>query len=203
MPDGNSLACRIRAALGGAAKVSAEGWLAINLHYELLQKWNPRVNLVGPSTLAGAAEKHYGESLFLAAHMPEGIQTVLDCGSGAGFPGFPFAVVNTNVQVTLLEADKRKAAFLRESCNLPNVKVRTERLEQLAERPDAVITRAVDPRFVMSWGSKHTSWFGFIGSTNDVETLREDPALRPIVAAKLPWNEQSSIIWAMFHVEHR
>jgi len=160
------------------------------------------MNLIGPSTLAIAAEKHYGESLFLAARLPEGVRTVIDCGSGAGFPGFPLAVLRPDVQVTLLEADRRKAAFLRESCHLSNVQVRVQRLEQLEERPDAVISRAVDPRFVMAWGREHASLFGFIGSTADVESLAADPALGSALRAALPWQVLSSVLWATFHVKH-
>ncbi len=192
---------RVRRAWPGAPPALWEGWNAIEQHYELLCKWNAKVNLVGTSTLASAAEKHYGESLFLAAQLRDGVQTVIDCGSGAGFPGFPFAVLRPDVQVTLLEADRRKAAFLRESCLLSNVRVRVERLEQLEERPDAVITRAVDPRFVMAWGREHATRFGFIGSTADVESLAADPALGSVLKAALPWRAHSSILWATFHVK--
>ncbi len=201
MPSG-TVCERVCRAWPGMPPVPEEGWKSIEQHYELLRKWNPKVNLVGPSTLANAAEKHYGESLFLAARMPEGVRTVIDCGSGAGFPGFPLAVLRPDVQVTLLEVDRRKAAFLRESCGLSNVRVRVERLEQLDERPDAVITRAVDPRFVMDWGRKHASRFGFIGSTSDVEALAADPAVGEVLQSALPWQAHSSILWATFHVEH-
>lgn len=185
-----------------APPASWEGWKAIEQHYELLRKWNSKVNLVGPSTLASAAEKHYAESLFLAAVMPEGVRTVIDCGSGAGFPGFPVAVLHPEIQVTLLESDKRKAAFLRESCHFVNVRVRVERLEQIEERPDAVITRAVDPRFVMAWGREHAARFGFIGSTADVDTLSAEPALDSVFKTNLPWQSQSSVLWTTFHVKH-
>ena len=185
-----------------APPASWAGWKAIEQHYELLRKWNSKVNLVGPSTLASAAEKHYAESLFLAVRMPEGVRTIIDCGSGAGFPGFPFAVLRPDVQVTLLESDRRKAAFLREACHFNNVRVRVERLEQLTERTDAVITRAVDPRFVMSWGQKHAARFGFIGSSADVESLCAGPAFDDLFKTTLPWQSQSSVLWTTFHVKH-
>lgn len=185
-----------------APPASWEGWNAIEQHYELLRKWNSKVNLVGASTVANAAERHYAESLFLAAMMPEGVRSVLDCGSGAGFPGFPVAVLHPEVQVTLLESDKRKAAFLRESCHFNNVRVRVERLEQLEERPDVVITRAVDPRVVMAWGREHATWFGFIGSTADVDTLSMEPVVDSMFKTNLPWQSQSSVLWTTFHVKH-
>ena len=56
--------------------------------------------------------------------------TVLDVGSGAGFPGLPLAAFLPQVKVTLLEAVQRKAVFLREaSRSWDNVEVRNERLE--------------------------------------------------------------------------
>ena len=104
--------------------------------------------------------------------------------------------------MTLLESDRRKAAFLRESCHFNNVRVRVERLEQLEERPDAVITRAVDPRIVMAWGREHAAWFGFIGSTADVAALSAERAVDSVFKTNLPWQSQSSVLWTTFHVKH-
>jgi 16S rRNA (guanine(527)-N(7))-methyltransferase RsmG len=181
--------------------LSVAQWQAIDEHYHLLCKWNPKINLVGASTLPVAAEKHYAEGFFLAANCPEGIASVMDCGSGAGFPGFPLAVLAPTAHVTLLEADRRKAAFLREACSLGNVRVRAERLEDVKERFDAVITRAVDPLFVLSWAAGRAKHFGFIGSTEDVLRLATHPAVLDQTNLPLPWKPSSSILWAMFHVE--
>jgi predicted RNA methylase len=137
----------------------------------------------------------------LASLLPDGVETVLDVGSGAGFPGFPLAVLRPDVRVTLVESDRRKAAFLRESGSLGNITVLCRRLEEVEIRVDAVITRAVDPKFVLAWGAKHARHFGFIGSTSDCLSLRQHPYLLDAVSSSLPWLPSSSVLWRMFHVE--
>lgn len=184
-----------------APQLSKEQIATLQSHFSLLRKWNPKINLVGPSTLESAAVKHYAESLFLASLAPEGIEEVFDAGSGAGFPGFPIAVFHSGVHVTLVESDRRKAAFLRESCSLVNVRVLCGRLEGVDIQADAVVTRAVDPRFVLAWGAQHARRFGFIGSAADCALLRQHPTLVTAVSSPLPWQPASSALWGMFHVK--
>ena len=76
--------------------------------------------------------------------MPPGPLAIADIGSGAGFPGFPFAVLRPECSVTLIESHQRKAVFLREaSRGLPGVKVLAKRAEDVRDVFDAVISRAV------------------------------------------------------------
>lgn len=114
-------------------------------HYELLCRWNRVLNLTAIDKLEEAVKRHYCESLFLAERIPDvaGLR-VADVGSGAGFPGFPLAVLRPKCEVTLIEAHQRKAVFLREaSRNLGNVRVLAERAEEVDERFDWVVSRAV------------------------------------------------------------
>ncbi|MBE0656477.1 MAG: 16S rRNA (guanine(527)-N(7))-methyltransferase RsmG [Bryobacteraceae bacterium] len=191
----------VRGAWPELPALTGEQVAALHAHYSLLRKWNPKINLVGASTLETAAVKHYAESLYLASLLPDGMEAVLDVGSGAGFPGFPLAVLRPDVRVTLVESDRRKAAFLRESCTLSNVTVLCRRLDEVDSRIDAVITRAVDPRVVVSWGADHARHFGFLGSTSDCLSLRQHPSLLDAVSSLLPWLPSSSVLWGMFHVE--
>ena len=85
----------------------------LRTHYELLLHWNRRINLTSVREPREIVERHFGESLFLAAHMPQS-GSVVDIGSGAGFPGIPMAVVRRGLKVTLVESVGKKAAFLRE-----------------------------------------------------------------------------------------
>jgi 16S rRNA (guanine527-N7)-methyltransferase len=113
-------------------------------HYELLCRWNPKLNLVSKRSLAEAVTRHYGESLFLASRLPQGSLRVVDVGSGAGFPGIVVAAVRSGCQVTLVESDHRKSAFLREaSRGMPNVRVLSVRAESVEERFDWLTMRAV------------------------------------------------------------
>ncbi len=112
----------------------------LEAHYQLLCRWNQKLNLTSEESL----ERHYGESLFLAEHLPAGPLRIADIGSGAGFPGFPIAVVRPDCQVTLIESHQRKAVFLKEaSRKQPNIRVLAKRAEDVAEQFDWVVSRAV------------------------------------------------------------
>jgi 16S rRNA (guanine527-N7)-methyltransferase len=113
---------------------------ALRAHHELLQRWNKTLNL----TRIDSIERNYGESLFLGRHLPPGPLTICDIGSGAGFPGFPVAILRPECQVTLIESHQRKAVFLKEaSRGIPNIRVLAKRAEEVAERFDWAISRAV------------------------------------------------------------
>jgi 16S rRNA (guanine527-N7)-methyltransferase len=113
-------------------------------HLELLMRWNQTLNLTAIRSREEAVERHYGESLFLGTRLPEGALRIADVGSGAGFPGFPVAVLRPDCSVTLIESHQRKAVFLREaSRNVPNIRVLPKRAEDVAETFDWVISRAV------------------------------------------------------------
>lgn len=99
-------------------------------HFAMIRRWNQRINLTRIIRPTDAARLHYAESLF-GARFIIGERTVLDIGSGAGFPAIPLAVVRPDVQVAALEANHRKAVFLKEAkdtLKLANFKVVSARL---------------------------------------------------------------------------
>jgi 16S rRNA (guanine527-N7)-methyltransferase len=113
-------------------------------HHQLLQQWNARMNLTRIRNLEEVVKLHYCESFFLGAWFSEGPATVVDVGSGPGFPGVPVAILRPNLKVTLLESSARKCVFLRESTrNLPNVRVLNDRAEHCREQFQWAISRAV------------------------------------------------------------
>jgi 16S rRNA (guanine527-N7)-methyltransferase len=113
---------------------------ALEEHRRLLEKWNRTINLTRITDL----ERNYGESLFLASHLPPGPLRVCDIGSGAGFPGFPVAIARPDCSVTLIESHQRKAAFLKEACRgHTNLRVLLKRAEEVADTYDWAISRAV------------------------------------------------------------
>jgi 16S rRNA (guanine527-N7)-methyltransferase len=74
-------------------------------------------------------------------------QTVVDLGSGAGFPGLPFAMFVPTAQVTLIESNHKKAAFLNEvisALGVKNAKVFSQRAEEYPGKADLVTMRAVE-----------------------------------------------------------
>lgn len=138
----------LRIGLAGIVELSQTQIEILQGHYELLVRWNKVLNLTRIADLEKAVERHYGESLFLAAHLPAALPDralkIADIGSGAGFPGFPVAVLRPDCQVTLIESHQRKAVFLREaSRKLPNVEVLARRAEEVGIGFDLLISRAV------------------------------------------------------------
>jgi 16S rRNA (guanine527-N7)-methyltransferase len=123
-------------------------------YLELLLRWNAKINLTAVRTPGECVTRHFGESLYLAAFTElEG--TLLDIGSGAGFPGLALKITFPKLRVTLLEPVAKKRAFLKEvarACEMESVEVRFERLgEFLRQRLetgkhalfDAATSRAV------------------------------------------------------------
>jgi len=116
-------------------------------YLELLLKWNGKLNLTAIREPEGILHRHFIECIFAAQHLPSGIHTLLDFGSGGGFPGLPIALCRPEIRVTLGESQAKKAAFLREvirTLGLSNVAVYNGRVEGLSQKFDAVALRAVD-----------------------------------------------------------
>jgi 16S rRNA (guanine(527)-N(7))-methyltransferase RsmG len=130
--------------LAGIADLSPEQCHKLEAHYRLLVLWNRVLNLTAIDTVGAAVERHYCESIFLAVRLPKEPLRVADIGSGAGFPGFPVAVLRPDCTVTLIESHKRKAVFLREATRgMSNVRVLAQRAESISERFDCAVCRAV------------------------------------------------------------
>ena len=120
----------------------------LQTYLDVLLRWNARTNLTAIRDPERIVERHFGESLFCAAHLPAKAQTALDFGSGAGFPGLPIALARPELQVTLTESQGKKVAFLRELIRELGVSagVWPKRVEEMpADRRFSVVTmRAVD-----------------------------------------------------------
>jgi len=102
----------------------------------LILRWNARVNLTAIRDEDGILARHFVESIACARALPAGIETLLDFGSGAGFPGIPIALCRPEIMVTLAESQGKKAAFLQEAIRVLEIsaKVHPHRAELLAGR---------------------------------------------------------------------
>ncbi len=127
--------------------VSRETRARLDAYADLLRKWQPRINLIAPSTLADLWVRHFEDSAQLLPLVPPATQRIADMGSGAGFPGLVLAIL-TGIETHLIESDSRKSIFLREAARLTGapVTVHTQRLEALPSLgADLVTARALAP----------------------------------------------------------
>lgn len=118
----------------------------VNQYLALILRWNARTNLTAVRNVEDILSRHFVESIAAARALPAGIATLLDFGSGAGFPGIPIAICRPQIGVTLAESQGKKAAFLREAVRSLGLKtaVHSARAETLTEKFDCVTLRAVD-----------------------------------------------------------
>jgi 16S rRNA (guanine527-N7)-methyltransferase len=115
-------------------------------YLHLLLRWNARTNLTAVRDEDGILRRHFLESIACARALPVGISTLLDFGSGAGFPGLPIALCRREIAITLAESQGKKAAFLHEAVRTSGiaVEVHAARAETIGKVFDCVTLRAVD-----------------------------------------------------------
>jgi 16S rRNA (guanine527-N7)-methyltransferase len=132
--------------------VSRETHFRLKTLLELIERWNPKINLVSAGSLSHGWNRHVLDSaqLWMVGGATKG--SWLDIGSGGGFPGLVIAILADelapNFPVTLVESDRRKCVFLTEAARQlgVRVRVRSERIENMeAMAADVVSARALAP----------------------------------------------------------
>lgn len=112
-----------------------------------LKKWNKAYNLTSLKTDEDIIIKHFLDSLLYLKAMPQGAISVMDAGSGAGFPGIPIKIMRPEIAMYLVESTRKKTAFLRHIIGvlgLENIEVVEKRVEDLeAMDVDVAVTRAL------------------------------------------------------------
>jgi len=129
--------------------VNKETLQRLKVYAELLEKWQKKINLVSSNTITDLWNRHMLDSAQLLPLLPRPKCTVLDFGSGAGFPGLVLAILG-GPQVTMVESDGRKCAFLAEAVRKteagPSVRLQNCRIEDSPSGPvDVVISRGLAP----------------------------------------------------------
>lgn len=125
--------------------VSRETSERLATYEALLLRWNEKINLIGPKEASQLRSRHVEDALQLLPLLPEG--DVVDLGSGAGFPGLVIAIAGER-HVTLVEADLRKASFLREAARVTGARATVvgRRIESCGVRDARIVTaRALAP----------------------------------------------------------
>ncbi len=86
----------------------------LHTYETLLRKWNDKINLVSKTTIADIRARHFADCAQLIDFYEfQHGDTVVDIGSGAGFPGLVLAMLRSDLNVILVESDTRKCSFLR------------------------------------------------------------------------------------------
>jgi 16S rRNA (guanine527-N7)-methyltransferase len=127
--------------------VSRETLARLAAYADLLTAWNQRLNLVGRGTVADLWRRHFLDSAQLHPLLPAGARTLVDLGSGAGFPGLVLAIMG-GPHVHLIESDQRKAVFLREAIRVTQAPATVHATRIEAAPPltaDVVTARALAP----------------------------------------------------------
>jgi 16S rRNA (guanine527-N7)-methyltransferase len=86
----------------------------VQRYTRLLEKWNARMNLTRIVDEGRIYGEHFGESFYLSRFLPEPCGSLLDVGSGAGFPGIALKILNPRLSLTLVESSTKKALFMNE-----------------------------------------------------------------------------------------
>jgi 16S rRNA (guanine527-N7)-methyltransferase len=121
------------------------------IHAGELIKWNTKINLTTITDPVDVAIKHFLDSIAPARHIPPEV-TLLDIGSGGGFPGIPLKITLPSVSMTLIDGSRKKISFLKHiirTLQLQNVDARQIRAEDLVQKTqpppsfDVIISRAL------------------------------------------------------------
>jgi len=134
--------------LGPEGPLQESVYFKLNQYLATLLDWNSRMNLTGIREPEEIVCRHFGESFFAARYISKCLKTMLDYGSGAGFPGLPVQIIRPEIAVTLAESNGKKATFLREMTRIFSLDTvvhegRVENLE-VSARFDVVALRAVE-----------------------------------------------------------
>jgi 16S rRNA (guanine527-N7)-methyltransferase len=173
----------------------------LSAYLDLLLKWNARTNLTAIRQPEEMVRRHFGESLFAGSLVPEGAETMLDLGSGGGFPGIPIQILRPEIAVTLAESQGKKAAFLREAVRTLGLatEVWADRAEKLTGSFDIVAMRAVDKMQEMIPVAERLIRLG--GHMMLLTTRAQVEALGQPARSVMPLPGSVDGVVAVFHVE--
>lgn len=165
---------------------------ALTAYYDLLSRWNRKINLTSITQPDEAVDRLLLEPLLAVRHLPSPALSLVDIGSGGGSPAIPMKLAAPEMSLRMVESKARKSAFLREAIRqlgLTATVVENTRYEELLARPelheaaDVVSLRAVrvEARVLMSLQAflRPGGWFLLFRSVSGAEA---PPAVPPPLA---------------------
>jgi 16S rRNA (guanine527-N7)-methyltransferase len=158
-------------------------------------RWNQRMNLMAVRDVEELVVHHYCESIALGSILPFGKLRVMDVGSGAGFPGVPFAIARPDCMVLLVESDGRKAVFLKETTlEVTNCLVIRARLEQVQQSADWMVSRAVRWEDLVEEVRGRADHLALLVTRSTAEEARRSSALQWDKDINLAWGQQKVVL---------
>jgi 16S rRNA (guanine527-N7)-methyltransferase len=171
----------------------------LSRHVDLLLRWNKSINLTSITDPAEVVEKHVIDSLALAPLVPAG--TLLDAGTGAGFPGLPVRIARPDVEVVLVDSVQKKVAFLKSALaelRLPGARAVAVRLQgdpaaEHLPRVRAAVSRAVaEPGKWLALAEEYVLpggvAFCMLGPSDPVPEKHGDLVLQQELGYRLPFS---------------
>jgi 16S rRNA (guanine527-N7)-methyltransferase len=203
MPNGQLLAGVAELGLALSAQAPAKLLAYLNL----IAKWNKVYNLTAIRDTERMVKEHVLDSLAIVEHVPAG--SVLDVGSGAGLPGIPLAIARPDCQVTLLDSNRKKAAFLQQAIielSLANAAVVCTRVETY--RPVAgfscIVTRAfAQTKDIASIGVRLLAHQGVIlamkgpAAEEEMQRISEPHLAKRLIRVSVPGLDHARFVIAM------
>ena len=167
--------------------VSRETFCQLEIYKTLLETWQKKINLVSASTLSHIWERHFEDSLQLLPHLPQTKSTLIDLGSGAGFPGLVLAICRKEtLDVTLMESDLGKKCLFLENVSRETflrVTILKSRIESLSGiKGDVITARALAPLYELLEYA-----FPLMKKTSTCLFLKGKDAEKEIEMAKKKW----------------
>lgn len=131
--------------------VSRETYSKLELYCQTLIEWQNKINLVSNNSLQDVWNRHFADSAQLFKLIPDNAKTLVDIGSGAGFPGMVLAIISNEktpyLKTTLVESIRKKTLYLnyvKDSIDVKNLEIINDRAESIKnQKYDVITSRAV------------------------------------------------------------
>jgi 16S rRNA (guanine527-N7)-methyltransferase len=180
-------------------RLDGEQLKLLGRHVDLLLKWNKSINLTSITDPDEVLEKHVLDSLAVVPILPAG--SLLDAGTGGGFPGIPVAIARPELEVALVDSVQKKVAFLKSALaelRLPKVKAYAVRLQGNPSREElprvhAAVSRAfASPEEWLRLAQQYVLPGGvaicMLGPADEIPPHLEDMALQQELRYALPYS---------------